>query len=156
MRARLAGGNVRGAGSSARSRVRLRTAVWSLLLPLAAVVAACTPSAEDCHDLMPLEVGPAVPAPTPAGTRGCKATQDGVAIQVEAVRRNLSWERGRIWVDGIETPESDLQGALTAARARQAAAKANQILRGIKDTARSIRDTLRGQEPPPKPPQPQP
>jgi hypothetical protein len=136
-----------------------------VLLPLAAGAAACAPSAEDCHDLMPVDVGvdvgPAIPAPTPANTRGCKATKEGVTIQVEAVRRNLRWERGRIWIDGLEAPEIDLSSALAAARARHAAqnlgAKAGQALRDLKDAAKSLRDGLRGQpqpQNPPPPPQP--
>jgi hypothetical protein len=135
-----------------------------ILVPLAGGFAACSPSAEDCRDLMPVDAGPAVPARTPGATRGCKAEQEGVTIQVEAVRRNLRWERGRIWIDGVETPESDLPSALLAARARHAAsdfgAKAGQTLRGIRDSARSFRDKLRdslhGQPEPPKPPQRQP
>jgi hypothetical protein len=103
---------------------------------------------------MPVEAGPAVPAQTPAGTRGCKAIQEGVTIQVEAVRRNLRWERGRIWIDGIETPESDLPSSMLAARARRAVGKGQKILQGIRDTARSLRDSFRGQESPPKPPPP--
>jgi hypothetical protein len=133
----------------------LLAVAWSVLVPLAAGLAACSPSADDCRNLMPVESGPAVPAQTPGGTRGCKAVQEGVTIQVEAVRRNLGWERGRIWIDGIETPESDLGSALIAARARRAATKANKILEGIRDTARSIRDGFGAKEPPPKPPPPQ-
>jgi hypothetical protein len=124
------------------------------LAALAGCLAACTPSAEDCRNLVPVEVeaGPAVPAQTPGGTRGCKAVKEGVTIQVEAVRRNLGWERGRIWIDGIETPESDLSSALIAARARRTVSKADRILQGVRDTARSIRDGFRGKEPPSKPP----
>ena len=133
---------------------------WLVLLPLAAGAAACAPSAEDCHDLMPVDVGPAIPAPTPAATRGCRATKDGVTIQVEAVRRNLRWERGRIWIDGLEAPETDLPSALAAARARHAAqslgAKAGEALKGIKDAAKSFRDGLRGQPQPQNPPPPPP
>ncbi|HEY6321405.1 MAG TPA: hypothetical protein VJA16_07600 [Thermoanaerobaculia bacterium] len=141
---------------------RFPAVAWLALLPLAAGAAACAPSAEDCHDLMPVDIGPAIPAPTPASTRGCKATNEGVTIQVEAVRRNLRWERGRIWIDGLEAPETDLPSALAAARARHAAtnlgAKAGQALRDLKDAAKSFRDGLRGQpqpqNPPPPPPQP--
>jgi hypothetical protein len=128
----------------------------SLLVPLAGGLAACSPSAEDCRNLMPVEAGPAVPAQTPAGTRGCKSIQDGVIIQAEAVRRNLRWERGRIWIDGVETPESDLGSALIAARARRVTGKADQVLQGIRDSAKSIRDSFRSKERPPKPPPPQP
>ena len=141
---------------------RFPTVARLALLALAAGAAACAPSAEDCHDLMPVDVGPAIPAPTPANTRGCQATKEGVTIQVEAVRRNLRWERGRIWIDGSEAPETDLPSALAAARARHAAqnlgAKAGQALRDLKDAAKSFRDNLRGQpqpqNPPPPPPQP--
>jgi hypothetical protein len=132
----------------------LEILAWSVVVPLAGGLAACSPSAEDCRNLMPVEAGPAVPAQTPAGTRGCKSVQEGVTIQAEAVRRNLRWERGRIWIDGIETPESDLGSAMIAARARRAAGKANQILQGIRDTAKSIRDGFRGKEGPSKPPPP--
>jgi|GEM_PF-2719560 len=137
---------------------------WLVLLPLAAALPACAPTAEDCREIMPVEAGPAIPAPTPAATRGCKATKDGVVIQVEAVRRNLRWERGRIWIDGLEAPESDLPSALAAARARHAAtslgAKAGQALRNLKDAAKSFRDGFKGEaqpqnpSPPPPPPQP--
>jgi hypothetical protein len=141
---------------------RFPAAAWLVLLALAAGAAACAPSAEDCRDLMPVDVGPAIPSPTPANTRGCQATKEGVTIQVEAVRRNLRWERGRIWIDGLEAPETDLPSALAAARARHAAqnlgAKAGQALRDLKDAAKSFRDNLRGQpqpqNPPPPPPQP--
>ena len=139
---------------------RFPAVAWLALLPLAAAAAACAPSAEDCHDLMPVDVGPAIPAPTPANTRGCKATNEGVTIQVEAVRRNLRWERGRIWIDGLEAPETDLPSALASARARHAAqnlgAKAGQALRDLKDTAKSFRDGLRGQPQPQNPPPPPP
>ncbi len=139
---------------------RLPAVARLVLLALAAGAAACAPSAEDCHDLMPVDVGPAIPAPTPANTRGCKATNEGVTIQVEAVRRNLRWERGRIWIDGLEAPEGDLPSALAAARARHAAqnlgAKAGQALRGLKDAAKSFRDGLRGQPQPQNPPPPPP
>jgi len=143
---------------------KFHTAAWLVLLPLAGGITACAPSAEDCRDLMPVDAGAAVPAPTPAATRGCKAEKEGVTVQVEAVRRNLRWERGRIWIDGLEAPESDLTSALAAARARHAAislgAKAGQALRGIKDAAKSFRDGLRGQpepsSPPPPPPPPHP
>ena len=139
---------------------RFHAAAWLVLLPLAGGAAACAPSAEDCRDLMPVDAGPAVPAPTPAATRGCKAEKEGVTVQVEAVRRNLRWERGRIWIDGLEAPESDLTSALAAARARHAAislgAKAGQALRSIKDAAKSLRDGLRGQPEPPSPPPPPP
>jgi len=140
-----------------RHRARRISAIaWIALALLAGSHAACTPSAEDCHDLMPVEAGPAVPAHTPPGTRGCKAVQEGVTIQVEAVRRNLRWERGRVWVDGIETPENDLPSALAAARARHAAstlgAKTGQALRNLKDTARSFRNGFRGQQQPSSPP----
>jgi hypothetical protein len=139
----------------------LQALAWLVLLPLAAGAAACAPTAEDCHDIMPVDAGPAIPAPTPAATRGCKATRDGVVIQVEAVRRNLGWERGRIWIDGLEAPETDLPSALAAARARHAAtslgAKAGQALRNLKDAAQSFRDGFKGeaqpQNPPPPPPQ---
>jgi hypothetical protein len=139
---------------------RSPTVARLVLLALAAGAAACAPSAEDCHDLMPVDVGPAIPAPTPANTRGCKATNEGVTIQVEAVRRNLRWERGRIWIDGLEAPETDLPSALAAARARHAAqslgAKAGEALKGIKDAAKSFRDGLRGQPQPQNPPPPPP
>lgn len=139
---------------------RFPAVAWLALLPLALGAAACAPSAEDCHDLMPVDVGPAIPAPTPASTRGCKATTEGVTIQVEAVRRNLRWERGRIWIDGLEAPETDLPSALAAARARHAAqnlgAKAGQALRDLKDAAKSLRDGLRGQPQPQNPPAPPP
>jgi hypothetical protein len=138
----------------------LRALAWLVLLPLAAASASCAPTAEDCHEIMPVEAGPAIPAPTPAATRGCKATRDGVVIQVEAVRRNLRWERGRTWIDGLEAPESDLPSALAAARARHAAtslgAKAGQALRNLKDAARSFRDGFKGEAQPEKPPPPPP
>jgi hypothetical protein len=137
---------------------RLPWLVSLVLLLLAGIAVACAPSAEDCRELMPVDFGPAVPHPTPAATRGCKATKDGVSIQVEAVRRNLRWERGRVWVDGLEAPEADLQSALAAARARHAAAelgtKAGQAVKGLKDAARSFRDSFRGQQEPQKPPPP--
>lgn len=144
-----------------RHHARRSSAVARLvLLALAAGAAACAPSAEDCHDLMPVDVGPAIPAPTPANTRGCKATNEGATIQVEAVRRNLRWERGRIWIDGLEAPETDLPSALAAARARHAAqnlgAKAGQALRDLKDAAKSFRDGFRGQPEPQSPPPPRP
>jgi hypothetical protein len=139
---------------------RFPAVAWLALLPLAAGAAACAPSAEDCHDLMPVDVGPAIPAPTPVNTRGCQATNEGVTIQVEAVRRNLRWERGRIWIDGLEAPETDLPSALAAARARHAAqslgAKAGEALKDIKDAAKSFRDGLRGQPQPQNPPPPPP
>ena len=139
---------------------RLPAVARLVLLALAAGAAACAPSAEDCHDLMPVDVGPAIPAPTPANTRGCQATKEGVTIQVEAVRRNLRWERGRVWIDGLEAPETDLPSALAAARARHAAqnlgAKAGQALRDLKDAAKSLRDGLRGQPQPQNPPPPPP
>ena len=132
---------------------------WLVLL-LVGGAAACAPSAEDCREIMPVDVGPAVPHPTPAGTRGCKATKEGVSVQVEAVRRNLGWERGRVWVDGLEAPEADLQSALATARARHAAAdlgaKAGQAVRGLKDAARSFRDSFRGQQQPQNPQAPPP
>ena len=142
---------------------RLPWVVSLVLLLLAGIAAACAPSAEDCRELMPVDLGdfgPAVPHPTPAATRGCKATKEGVSIQVEAVRRNLRWERGRIWVDGLEAPEADLHSAVAAARARHAAAelgaKAGQAVKGLKDAARSFRDSFRGQQEPQQPPPPPP
>ncbi len=136
--------------------------VVSLVLLLAAIAVACAPSAEDCRELMPVDTvdfGPAVPHPTPAATRGCKATKEGVSIQIEAVRRNLRWERGRIWVDGLEAPEADLHSAVAAARARHGAAelgaKAGQAVKGLKDAARSFRDSFRGRQEPQQPPPPQ-
>jgi hypothetical protein len=143
---------------------RRAVAIWMALVPLAAGVAACGPSAEDCRNLMPVAAGLPVPAETPAATRGCKAVQEGVTVQVEAVRRNLGWERGRIWVDGAETPESDLPSALLAARARHAAsdlgAKAGKALRGLRDSVKSFHDGLRpetqGQQELPKPAPPPP
>ena len=149
---------------------RLLAVAWVFLVPLAAGLIACAPSAEDCRDLMAAAVGPAAPAvpavlaKTPAATRGCQATYDGVLIQVEAVRRNLRWERGRIWIDGLEAPETDLPSALSAARARHAAAKlgakAGEIVRSITDAAKSFRDSFKGQAQPspgqtaPQPPPP--
>ena len=137
---------------------RIPNLVWLVLLLLAAILASCAPTAEDCREIMPVDFGPPVPHPTPAATRGCKATKDGVSVQVEAVRRNLRWERGRVWVDGLEAPEADLQSALAAARARHAAselgAKAGQAVRGLKDAARSFKDSFRGQQEPQKPPPP--
>jgi hypothetical protein len=138
-------------------------AVWLLLASLAGGLSACAPSAEDCRDLMPVALDPgvaAVPAKTPAATRGCQATQDGVLIQVEAVRRNLRWERGRIWIDGLEAPEADIPSALAAARARHAAAKlgakAGEALRSLTEAAKSFRDSFKGQPQPAQPPPPQP
>ncbi len=143
-----------------RSPRRFVSLVALALLLLAGVVVACAPSAEDCREIMPVDFGPAVPHPTPAATRGCKATKDGVAVQVEAVRRNLGWERGRIWVDGIEAPEADLQSAVVAAKARHAASqlgtKAGQAVRDLKDAAKSFRDSFRGQQQPQNPPPPPP
>ena len=130
--------------------------IWLVLFLLAAALAACAPSAEDCREIMPVDFGPAVPHPTPANTRGCKATKDGISIQVEAVRRNLRWDRGRIWVDGLEAPEADLQSALVAARARHAAselgAKTGQAVQSLKDAAKSFKDSFQGQQQPQKPP----
>lgn len=144
-----------------RHEARRRPLVlWLVLLLMAGAMAACAPTAEDCREIMPVDFGPAVPHPTPAATRGCKATKDGVSIQVEAVRRNLRWERGRIWVDGLEAPEADLQSALVAARARHAAselgAKAGQAVQGLKDAARSFKDSFRGRQQPQNPPPPPP
>ncbi|HLX06751.1 MAG TPA: hypothetical protein VKY89_02695 [Thermoanaerobaculia bacterium] len=144
------------------SRQRLLAVAWVFLVSLVAGIFACAPSSEDCRDLMAAAVGPAVPAvpavlaKTPAATRGCQATYDGVLIQVEAVRRNLRWERGRIWIDGLEASETDLPSALAAARARHAAAKlgakAGEIVRSITDAAKSFRDSFRGQAQPAQPP----
>ena len=132
--------------------------VWLLLIPLVATLGGCSPSVEDCHNLMPVETTTVVPAPTPAATRGCKTEQEGVTIQVEAVRRNLRWERGRIWIEGVETPETDVSSSILAARARHAATdfgtKVRQTLHGIGDTAKSFRDSLHGKPEPPKPPPP--
>jgi hypothetical protein len=131
--------------------------VWLVLIPLAAILGACSPSIEDCRNLMPVETTTAVPAPTPAATRGCKAELEGVTIQVEAVRRNLRWEKGRIWIEGVETPEIDVSSSL-AARARHAATdfgtKVRQTVQGIGDAAKSVRDSLHGKPEPPKPPPP--
>jgi hypothetical protein len=139
---------------------RRRAAVWISLVPLAAGLAACSPSVEDCHNLMPVETTTAVPAPTPAATRGCKTEQEGVTIQVEAVRRNLRWERGRVWIEGVETPESDISSSILAARARHAATdfgtKVRQTVHDLGDAARSFRDSLHGKPEPPKPPPQQP
>jgi len=148
------------------ARQRLPVWAWLFLMVLVGGLSACAPSAEDCRDLMAAAVGPtaptvpAVPAKTPAATRGCQAVQDGVLIQVEAVRRNLRWERGRIWIDGLEAPETDLPSALAAARARHAAAKlgakAGEIVRSITDAAKSFRDSFKGQAQPSQPPPPPP
>jgi hypothetical protein len=132
-----------------KPRLGART-VLALAL-LAGGWAACTPSAQDCRDLMPVDAKPAVPAPTPAGTRGCRIEQDGTVIQVEAVRRNMHWERGRIWIDGVETPESDLSSALLAAKARHAATDIGKALRTLRDSAKAFRDNLRNPPPPPTP-----
>jgi hypothetical protein len=132
--------------------------IWLVLLALVGAMAACAPTVEDCREIMPVDFGPAVPHPTPAATRGCKATKEGVSIQVEAVRRNLRWERGRIWVDGLEAPEADLHSALAAARARHAASelgtKTGQALQGLKDAAKSFKDSFKNQQQPQKPPPP--
>lgn len=132
--------------------------VWLVLIPLAATLGACSPSIEDCRNLMPVETTTAVPAPTPAATRGCKAEQEGVTIQVEAVRRNLRWEKGRIWIEGVETPEIDVSSSILAARARHAATdfgtKVRQTVQGIGDAAKSFRDSVKGKPEPPKPPPP--
>jgi hypothetical protein len=121
---------------------------------LAGAWAGCTPSAQDCRDLMPVDAKSAFPAPTPSGTRGCRVEQDGTVIQAEAVRRNMHWERGRIWIDGVETPENDISSALLAAHARHAATDLGKALRSLRDSAKSIRDHLRN--PPPPPPSPDP
>jgi hypothetical protein len=135
-------------------------AVWTIVVPLAASLAACSPSVEDCHNLMPVQTTTVVPAQTPAATRGCKTEQEGITIQVEAVRRNLRWERGRIWIEGVETPESDVSSSILAARARHAATdfgtKARQTLHDIGDAAKSFRDSLHGKPEPTKPPPQQP
>src|SRR5579864_2323914 len=81
-----------GFGGHMRKQDARRFPVAWLVLLLVGGGAACAPSAEDCREIMPVDVGPAVPHPTPAGTRGCKATKEGVSVQVEAVRRNLGWE----------------------------------------------------------------
>lgn len=135
---------------------RFPVVVWLVLVLLAAGLSACAPSAEDCRDLMPFAAATAVPARTPADTRGCRATREGVLFQVEAVRRNLRWERGRIWIDGLEATETDLSSAMAAARARHNAARlgsrAGQALRAIRDAARAFRDTLKGRTQPAQPP----
>ena len=139
-----------------RSARRLPFAAPLALLALLATLAACTPSAESCRDLMPVEGLAAVPARPPAATRGCTAEQDGVTIQVEAIRRNMAWERGRIWIDGVETPESDLSSTLLAAHARLSArglgAQAGRVVRSLKDSAHALVDGFRN--PPPAPPAP--
>jgi hypothetical protein len=126
------------------------------MLALLAALTACAPSADSCRDLMPVEGLAALPARTPAATRGCTAEQDGVTIQVEAIRRNMTWERGRIWIDGVETPESDLSSTLLAAHARLSArglgAQAGRVVRSLKDSAHALVDGFRN--PPAVPPAP--
>ncbi|HVT60427.1 MAG TPA: hypothetical protein VHR45_18785 [Thermoanaerobaculia bacterium] len=141
----------------ARGRMPVLAGVAALLC------GACNPSRESCRHLMPAAVvAPAAVALTPAATRGCRAEQDGVAVQVEAVRRNLRWERGRIWVDGVETPEAAVASTVAAVQARRAGAalgaKAEQERRRLRELAPGLRLRRPPGGPPagsPPPPSPQ-
>ncbi|MDP9122166.1 MAG: hypothetical protein M3O15_12510, partial [Acidobacteriota bacterium] len=95
----------------ARSARVLRFSAYRLLSPvlvLTAACGACRPTAYTCAGLMPVAADAVRPAGTPAGTTGCAGDSRGIPVAVEAVRKGLSWERGRIWIDGAEAAGADL------------------------------------------------
>jgi len=110
-----------------------------LLAFLLLSAAACKPGVTQCTQL--LGEGPDGEVPqnvtvttTPAGTAGCRATFASVPVIVEANRRGLHWERGRIWVAEKETTEASFRDAL----------REEKIRMKVRDAGDRIRSAVRG------------
>src|SRR5581483_10491491 len=104
----------------------------ALLLTLA-----CTPSAQDCHNILPVISEPVTVTTTPAGTHGCSCLSEGVLVVAEARHHGLSWARGQLWVDGTPVSEQDFPARLSEVKTRKqmeaAAARAKGAAEGVRD-----------------------
>ena len=71
---------------------------------------------------------------TPAGTPGCRATFDHVPVTMEANRKGLHWERGRVWVGDKEATDASFRDAL----------REEKIRGKVRDAKDRLKSALRG------------
>lgn len=114
--------------------------LWLFLL------AACAPSAQDCHSILPVVSEPVSVTTTPAGTPGCSCLSEGVLVVAEARRQGFSWARGQLWVDGTLVSEQDFPARLAEVKTRKqmeaAAAQARGAAQGVRDQMRKAGKAL--------------
>jgi len=79
---------------------------------------------------------------TPAGTHGCRATLADVPVIVEANRKGLQWERGRIWVAGKEATEASFRDAMREEKVRMKVRNAaDRIRSAVHGLTRGLNDS---------------
>jgi len=90
----------------------------SLTPSLLLLLAACTPTVQDCHTILPVITEPVSIVQTPRGTTGCSCLTEGVLVVAEARHQGWSWTRGQIWIDVTPTAEEEFATRLAEAKAR--------------------------------------
>jgi hypothetical protein len=90
----------------------------SLAPSLLLLLAACTPTARDCHTILPIVAEPVNVVQTPRGTTGCSCLTEGVLVVAEARQQGWSWSRGQVWIDGTPVLDQEFATRLAEAKAR--------------------------------------
>ena len=122
----------------------------SLAPSLLLLLAACTPSVQDCHTILPVIAEPVSIVQTPRGTTGCSCLTDGVLVVAEARQQGWSWSRGALWIDGTPVLEQEFTTRLAEAKAHhqieaaaaRAAGTATAVGTQVKRLGKAIDDYL--------------
>ena len=88
-------------------------------IALLALLAACSPSTDECRTILPLTGEAVMVTRTPSGVVGCTTSVDGVTVTTEAHRAGLGWSAGTTWVDGEETRREHVHAQVAAIRTRR-------------------------------------